>query len=191
LSFRRGFKTEANQIATEIRSELGLSQIAPLNPWALSEHLAIDVLPLSGMLDEAPSVAHFLGAGCDTFSAITIFAGTARLIIHNDRHSKGRQSSNIAHELSHALLQHPPMPPLSDLGLRNFNKDLEDEANWLAGVLLIPERAALNIASQGLDHAVAARQYGVSPKMVQYRLNVTGAYKRVQQRTRSINLPPN
>jgi len=186
LSFRRGFKTEANQIATEIRGELGLSQFDPLDPWVLSEHLAIDVLPLSEMRGEAPrAVAHFFGEGCNIFSAITIFHGTTRLIIHNDRHSKGRQSSNIAHELSHALLQHPPMPPLSELGLRNFNKDLEDEANWLAGVLLIPEQAALKIARQRIDLTEAASQYGVSTQMVNFRLNVTGARKRAQQRVRT------
>lgn len=184
MSFRRGFKTEANQIATEIRTELGLSKIAPFDPWALAEHLAIDILPLSGMLNEAPSVTHFLNEGRDTFSAMTVFHGTARLIIHNDKHSKGRQNSNIAHELSHALLQHPPMPPLSELGLRNFDKNIEDEANWLAGALLIPEPAALNIVRQRIDLAMAASQYGVSSQMVSYRLNVTGAYKRVQKTAR-------
>lgn len=180
MKFRRGFKTEANQIATEIRTELGLSKIAPFDPWALAEHLAIDILPLSEMLNEAPTVTHFLNEGQDTFSAMTVFYGTARLIIHNDKHSKGRQNSNISHELSHALLQHPAMPPLSELGLRNFNPKLEDEANWLAGTLLIPEPVALNIARQKLNINAAAYQYGVSTQMVQYRLNVTGAYKRVQ-----------
>ena len=179
MSLRRGFKAEANKIAAEIRSELGLTKIAPLDPWALSEYLAIEVLPLSEIRGEAPAVEHFLGDGCDAFSAMTIFSGTTRLIIHNDRHSLGRQSSNIAHELSHALLQHPPMPPLSELGLRNFNKDFEDEANWLAGVLLIPEDAALSIARHQLDLNVAASKYGVSIQMARYRLNVTGARKRV------------
>ena len=181
MKLRRGFKTEANQIATEIRAELGLSHVAPLDPWALSEHLAIEILPLSNMVSEAPSVTHFLNGGINSFSAITIFYGTARLIIHNDRHSRGRQNSNITHELSHALLQHPPMPPLSELGLRNFDQNLEDEANWLAGVLLIPERAALNIARQKLSVDIAAERYGVSTQMVQFRLNVTGAHKRVQR----------
>jgi Zn-dependent peptidase ImmA (M78 family) len=181
LKLRRGFKTEANQIATEIRAELGLSQFDPLDPWILSDHLAIEILPLSEMVNEAPSVTHFLNGGNYTFSAITIFYETARLIIHNDRHSKGRQNSNITHELSHALLQHPPMPPLSELGLRNFDRNLENEANWLAGVLLIPEQAALNIARNKLNVNLAADKYGVSTQMVQFRLNVTGAYKRVQR----------
>lgn len=180
MSLRRGFKTEENQIATDVRRELGLSDIAPLNPWKLAEHLAIDVLALSELAGEAPSILYFMNEGCDIFSAITIFLGTTRLIVHNDKHSKGRQSSNIAHELSHALLQHPPMPPLSELGLRNFCREFEEEANWLAGVLLISERAALHIARQKLDLATAADEYGVSLKMVQYRLNVTAAYKRVR-----------
>lgn len=178
MSLRRGFKAEANRIASDIRSELGLSKLAPLNPWALSDHLAIEVLPLSKIREEAPAVEHFLGEGRNTFSAMTIFSGPARLIIHNDAHSQGRQSSNLAHELSHALLQHPPMPPLSELGLRNFNKEFEEEAAWLAGVLLVPEAVALNIARQGLNLDVAANKYGVSSQMIRYRLNVTGAKRR-------------
>lgn len=179
MTLRRGFKTEAKQLAAEIRSELGLSPIDPLDPKALAEHLAIDILPLSDFMEEAPAVMHFLEEGVGVFSAITIFFDTARFIIHNDRHSEGRQRSNLAHELAHALLQHQPMPLFSDLGLRHFNKDMEDEANWLSGTLLVSEQAALHIARSEIEVNSAAELYGVSTKMLQYRLNVTGAYKRV------------
>ena len=46
---RRGFKTEANAIAREVRSELGLDPASPLDVWRLAEHLDILVLPLSSL----------------------------------------------------------------------------------------------------------------------------------------------
>src|SRR5438046_1606223 len=47
MVLRRGFKTEANHIAREVRAELGLRFIDPLDPWALARHLEIQVVPLS------------------------------------------------------------------------------------------------------------------------------------------------
>ncbi|WP_347710814.1 ImmA/IrrE family metallo-endopeptidase [Geotalea sp. SG265] len=115
------------------------------------------------------------------FSAVTVFHGSARVIVHNNAHAKVRQTSDVAHELSHALLHHPPMPAFDHRGCRDWDDELEDEAKWLAGTLLIPEEAALQILRRGMSIEDAAGRYNVSQKMVQYRLNVTGAYSRVQR----------
>ncbi len=37
MAFRRGFKTEANEITAEVRNELGLSLYDALDPYALAE----------------------------------------------------------------------------------------------------------------------------------------------------------
>jgi hypothetical protein len=42
---RRGFKTEANDIAREIRGELGLRDVEPLDPWKLAAALEVRVIP--------------------------------------------------------------------------------------------------------------------------------------------------
>src|SRR5260370_1706656 len=99
------------------------------------------------------------------FSAVTVFRGFERTILHNESHSPGRQSSNLAHELSHALLLHPPAPALDSLGCRDWDPVLEMEADWLAGALLIPDEAALHIARRGLDEQSAADNFGVSLPM--------------------------
>jgi hypothetical protein len=49
-------------------------------------------------------------------------------------------------------------------------------------VLLITEEAAVAVARGNLPVAVAASRYGVSEQMLQYRLNVTAAYRRVRRR---------
>ena len=112
------------------------------------------------------------------FSALTVFRSYRRMIVHNDAHSKNRQASNISHELSHAILQHPPMEPFGDYGCRNFNKELEDEANWLGPALLISEEAALHIVKTGMTIPQAVNHYSVTKEVLSMRLNVTGARKR-------------
>jgi len=181
MSLRRGFKTEANAYAREMRREQGLADHAPLCPWKLAEHLAIPILRISDLSDEidATSLAYFSGIGSSTFSAVTVFKGPRRLIVHNDNHHLHRQAANIAHELAHGLLGHPPAPPLTDAGCRNFNRELEDEANWLGPALLVSDEAAFHIARQAIPIAQAIVMYGVSRELLSMRLQVSGANVRV------------
>jgi Zn-dependent peptidase ImmA (M78 family) len=180
VKLRRGFKTEANEIAGEIRRELRLARSAPLSPWKLADHLEIPVVTLSSMRDLIPDAAlYFLNTNRSEFSAVTVFRGVERTILHNDSHSAGRQASNLAHELSHALLLHPATPPIDALGCRDWDPLLEEEAEWLAGSLLISDEAALHIVRTEMPTDEAREEYGVSSKMLQFRLNVTGARVRV------------
>ncbi len=180
MGYRRGFKSEANGIALDVREELGLQALDRLDPVRLADHLAVPVIPLSAFGRDAPlAVQYFRRADTGAFSAVTVFAGHRRTIVHNDFHSAGRQASNLVHELAHALLHHEPTPALDDRGCRLWNQNIEDEAQWLAGALLITEDAALWIARGGCSISDGAARFGVSDVMVTYRLNVTGARKRV------------
>ena len=182
MKYRHGFKSEANAIAREIREELGLAMLDALEPLLLADHLEIPVTPLSELHGDTPTaVRHLMGTGQNTFSAVTVFSGRKRSIVHNDAHSPGRQASNVAHELSHGLLLHDPTPALDDRGCRHWNQNIEDEAQFLGGALLITEDAALWIVRNGLSLAHAASRFGVSEQMVTYRLNMTGAHKRVSR----------
>lgn len=176
---RRGFKAEANLIAREVRGELGLLPADPLDVRKLAEHLAIPLVALTSLSDGSPrAVQHFVGRGQSVLSALTVFDGTRRVVLYNDAHSQARQASDIAHELSHALLLHKPHPALDQQGRRQWNRTLEEEATWLGGALLVPDEAALFIARSGMSEDVAAMTYGVSTQMVRWRLNVSAAYFR-------------
>ncbi len=177
---RRGFKAEANRLAREIRRDLRLNAADPVDPRALAQNLAIPLVPLSALKKDAPAVVRqFSQEESGVFSALTMFYGTRRAILYNDSHSPGRQASDIAHELSHALLQHPPEVAIDHRGRRNWNQNLEDEATWLAGALLISDEAAIEIAKNQMSTDVAAVAYGVSEQMIVWRLNVTAAVHRV------------
>ena len=181
MGFRRGFKTEARNLAQETREELALTPFDKLDVYVLAESLAVPVLPLSAMEAEAPAVRHLLTVEQEVFSAVTVFNGPRRTIVHNDGHAPVRQRSNLAHELAHALLHHPPTPALDAKGCRIWNQDIEDEANWLSGCLLIPEEAALAIAFGRQTAEAAALHFDVSPPMVRFRVNATGARRRAER----------
>ena len=179
VKLRRGFKTEANYYAREFRLELGIKPYAPLCPWQLAEHLAIPVVPLSEFQNKIPkAVSYFTEQDTKSFSAITVFDNNRRLIVHNDAHGSLRQASNVAHELSHGILQHQPDKVFNECGCRNFNKEYEDEANWLGPTLLISEEAALYIVKNGMTIDEAVKLYRVSKQVINMRINVTGARKR-------------
>jgi Zn-dependent peptidase ImmA (M78 family) len=182
VNLRRGFKTESNQHSRNLRKELGLVPHAPLCPFALAKHLEIPIVALSELKETIPDeVAILTDKEPDSFSAVTIFHGTRRLIIHNNAHHPRRQASNIAHELSHAILAHPPSPPFNDYGLRNYDSEYENEANWLGPALLISEEAALYIAKNKMTLDQALEHYKVTQQVIQMRLNVTGALKRIKR----------
>ncbi len=133
------------------------------------------------MTADAPAVNHLLTVETEVFSAVTVFAGPRRRIVHNDGHSPARQNSNICHELSHGLLQHPPTPALDDNGCRVWNQDLEDEANWLAACLLMTPEAALAAARGRWNIREASIHFAISEKMVRFRMNSTGANIRARR----------
>jgi Zn-dependent peptidase ImmA (M78 family) len=178
MSLRRGFKTEAATLAEEVRSECDLGLLDRLDPWKLARHLDIPIWPLS-TLDTELALTAFLEDNPSAFSAVTVFSGTRRVIVHNDAHSAGRQASNVAHELAHGLLLHVPGQALASGGIREWNSVAEEEAQYLGAALLITEDAAMEIVQTGQTLDEAAVRYGVSKPMVQYRVNVTGARLRI------------
>ena len=184
MAYRRGFKTEANSIAREVRIELSLATLDPLDPRALARHLDMPIIELSDLARLAGGPQYLLVAEPEAFSAVTVFRGSERSIVHNDAHADGRINSNITHELAHGLLLHPPTPALDDRGCRLWDADIEDEAQFLAGALLVTEDAALAIVRNRRTIEQAAQHFRVSPKMIEYRLNITGARIRVARTRR-------
>ena len=180
MALRRGFKSEAHAIARDVRTELAVDPCAPLDMWKLADWLEIPLVTLRSLKSLEPeAVGHFVTVEPGAFSAVTLFKGLSRFVVYNDCHAKTRQASDLAHELAHALLQHPPHVPLNEYGCRIWPQGHEEEADWLGGALLVSEEAALDVVARRQSIVQAAKDYGVSTKMMQYRLNVTGARQRV------------
>jgi Zn-dependent peptidase ImmA (M78 family) len=176
---RRGFKTEAQQIAAEVRAELALTPFDPLDPWALATHLDIPVWPLSSYSQTIPAAAaYLLEIDTGAFSAMLACQGLRRKIIHNDGHALTRQRADISHELAHALLLHQPHPAL-DGRPPHYDNAQEEEAKWLGAVLQVTDDYCMSSCRDGLSVAEAALRMGVSAQLMQWRLNMSGAERRI------------
>lgn len=177
---KRGFKSWCEKLSEECRSDLGLHHADPLDPYALASFLGVRVLrpeDIPGVPQEA--LDQLLRNDPKSWSAITLcLDGMGELIILNSSHSQPRQRSSTMHELSHLLIAHvATRVDVSEDGcmlLNSYDKEQEEEANWLAGTLLIPRAAAMRIVASMMGREAAAHLYGVSIEMLGWRLNATG-----------------
>jgi Zn-dependent peptidase ImmA (M78 family) len=178
---RRGFKAESERKAQAIRQEMGLSAKDRLNSEALASHFGIRVVPLTALRDlvrDRQSIDRLMDPEAK-FSALTVCAGEKRLIVYNPADPPGRQLNSLAHELSHLLLGHPPSPPTGSGSCRVWNSEQEEEADWLAGALLVPREGALWWMRQRGDIGSGARHFGVSKSLFRWRVNHTGVIRQL------------
>lgn len=185
----RGFKSRCENMATGLRRELGLSNVDPLPPHDLSKHITVPLLSLADIPDLDPNdVNQLLTVDPDSWSAITVSVDGREAIITNSNHRGGRSSTDIMHELAHLLLGHEPSTMFyvseEDIALRGFSKDTEDEADWLAGVLLLPREAVVYLRSNGISDDEICRVYEVSRQLLKMRLDVTAVNFQLGRRRR-------
>lgn len=180
---RRGFAAEAERLASAVRAELGLVADDRLDPRALATEYGIPVAPITDLIAEgadAASIRQLTVVDRGSFSAGTVLVATTRLIVFNPVHSDGRLANSVTHELAHVLLEHRPGPAIGPGGCRVWDQNMEDEADLLAAALLVPRDAALSCARVGLPHAVGAKRFGVSPDLMRWRTDHTGAGKQAR-----------
>lgn len=186
MNLPHGFKAAANRIAVALRHQMQLPPDAPIDVERLAGRLSLPLVPISVFAAEYPSqVKQLTVQQPGKFSALLLpLPDGGRIVLFNDRHSPGRQNSSIAHEISHALLAHPAIPLFDSSGSRAYDKSTEDEAACLSGYILITNEAAWRIVATHTPAIEACRQYGVSPDMLEFRLNKSGARIRYRNRLR-------
>lgn len=176
---RRGFKTWCENAAMSYRSDLGLSRSSPLDPAHLANHLRIVVWAPKEIPGIDPQVLnHLTVVDPDSWDAVTIQSDGVMAIVLNSVPSIARRNNSLAHELSHIILAHEPAhvfhTPEGHMMMNEYNAVHEEEANCLAGTLLLP-RAALMIAiREGMDVARIGEHFRVSSQLVRMRWSVTG-----------------
>jgi Zn-dependent peptidase ImmA (M78 family) len=185
--FRRGFKTWSEQTALRARQKLKLPASSPLDPFRFADLLGLSVVTPAELSDLAVDVRQRLVHDHrDCWSAITVTDGASHLIVVNPSHAQTRLNSSLAHEIAHIILGHEPsmmfMSPNSGMALRTHNEEQEEEANWLAGCLLLPREALMLIRRMGESAEDACLEYGVSSAMLRFRFNVTGVDVQLRHR---------
>lgn len=177
--FRRGFKSQCERRSVEFRKELDLLSVDPLSADSLAKRLNVTVwstADVAGIPTEHLSVLN--DESDDSWSALTMRLGLSNLVLYKPVSSAGRRNSVIMHELAHIILGHELASAciLEDGSLvpGNFDQDQENEADWLAGTLLLPRPSLMSIRKRRLDDQTACDRYVVSPEMLHWRIRMTG-----------------
>jgi Zn-dependent peptidase ImmA (M78 family) len=177
---RRGFKAEAERESERIRGEMEKRPSDGLDAIELARHIGADIRCADELTSrEKLETLEELQPGA--FSACTFSIGESHVVVYNPLASAGRTQSDIAHEVAHIILGHSMKSVQTIAGMSFFTCDAEEEqeANWLAGCLLLPRRLLYLAAKRGLDSVAIAEKYGVSEQMAAFRLRTTGVTRQL------------
>jgi hypothetical protein len=184
MPLRRGFKARAEELAHEQRLELGLKPSERFEPRTLATHLDIPLIKLSDCWRAASygstAVAEAASGLRGVVSAITVYDGYCRAIIYDDANAATRIASDLSHELSHILLEHQPVSLERADCYQDRDQEMEDEATYLGGALLVPRAGVLALMRSGMTEAAAATHFGVSAKLCGWRVRVTGVMRQLR-----------
>ncbi len=181
---QRGFKAYAEKLALQVRNEMGIPPHGRLCAFRLTAFLGIPTLGFSKLAEGAKNAGvteKQLIALETEVHGLCIPWGIGRAILYNDKNRPARQQSDVTHEASHILLQHP-LADIKSGAVSQRSKEIEEEAAHLGGTLLLPQAAALHILRKRLPIDEAANEYGISSDMVTYRCNVSGAKQILRHR---------
>jgi Zn-dependent peptidase ImmA (M78 family) len=176
---RRGFKTWCENAAISYRRDLQLGRSSPLDPVLLAKHLRVVVWAP----EEIPGInqdvlKHLTVTDPDSWDAVTIQSDGVTAIVLNSAPSIARRNNSLAHELSHIILEHDPAhifyTPDGHLMMNEYNSVHEEEANCLAGTLLLPRDAIIQAIRDGMDDRDMADYFNVSPQLLRMRRSTTG-----------------
>ena len=175
MTLPRGFKAEAERKAAAIRGRLGLREHDPVDLSKVADLLGARVVSADSLvsierLHEIESMQAF------AFSACTFDIRGKPVVVFNPLRSTGRQSSDIAHELSHLILEHElsEIEYLGDIAFRTCRSDQEEQATSLGATLLLPRPLLASALKRGMGIDEVAAAYDVTVEMARFRWNSTG-----------------
>lgn len=179
MKFRHGFKSQCERRSVEFRKQLGLEQTDPLSAGKLARHLGVTVWSVHDIAElDGHDLSVLTDEADDSWAALTMRIGTENLVLYKPVSSEGRRNNVIMHELAHIVLGHELADACimndGSLAPGNFNQLQENEADWLAGTLLLPRPALLSIRRRGIPDEQACEHYMVSQDMLRWRARMTG-----------------
>jgi Zn-dependent peptidase ImmA (M78 family) len=177
---RRGFKSQCERRAVELRRQLCLADFAPLPAPAVAKVYGIDVWPLERVVRATQAGAVDLRElGGDDWLVFTLRLGNRDLVVINTTQSPPQQNSIITHEIAHIILGHELASSVGTaadpLSVGSYDQDQEDEAAWFGSTLLLPRPALTWMRRHRLSAAAASAYFGITPELLHWRLQAAGA----------------
>jgi Zn-dependent peptidase ImmA (M78 family) len=182
---KHGFKANAERLALTYREALNIHACGALCAFKLANHLKINIHSATEFLTKQEDLSILSGGekGVSEWSALTMDTKSGnKIIIFNPFNSEPRQQSDIMHELAHIICEHKhkrdKLPEINiPFGLREYDPEMENEANCLGSTLLLPKSCLFWARKSNLSIEETAERFNASQEMVKYRRNITGISK--------------
>jgi len=183
--------------ALKIRNFAGVALDDRLDPFALAGCAGLQVVSLDqvqGLSEEARKQLLSVDPGSWSGGASKLLPDGSRLIILNPQHARTRQAATLMEEVCHVFLGHQPSriqatagPVESLRGRRHAFRDYidcdEEEAYAVGAAALVPYYGLRRALEERIPLDAIARRYGVSKRLVEYRLKVSRLWAEYQKAT--------
>lgn len=184
---RRGFKTQAENLALEHRTTFRVAPRDRIDPRAFLQSIGLVVWSPADIPGIEPAhLRQLTVTDPDSWSGVTVREGNLTAIIVNSAHPATRQANTLMHEWAHIELRHRPSRADRSVGgfllLSDYPAEIEEEADWLAGCILVPRQGLLFHCGRGLSPDQVAAHYGVSPQLANWRIRMTGVKRQLSYR---------
>jgi Zn-dependent peptidase ImmA (M78 family) len=182
---RRGFKAEAERLATQVRSAAHIGPLGKLDVERLAEHVGASVRAADELVSRS-KLERLEQIQPGAFSAATFDLNGRIVIVTNPLAEEERRRSDVSHEVAHLLLNHQ-VKEIEQIGKMSFftcDADEEQEATWMAGCLLLPRELLLRSLQRGMDADGIAAANTVSTQMANFRLRTTGVLVQTRRTVR-------
>ena len=185
-SLERGFKAWSERTSLALRKELSLTIDDQLCPFKFADFLGFEIWTPQDVPEITEDILdELLGNDLWGWSATSFEVNDKSIIIYNPNHNQGRRASDVMHEISHSILNHQPASmilsiELENFCMRSFDQKQEDEANCLAWALLLPREGLLRAKLKRKTDDEIAEQFGVTKKLVTFRMQTTGISRQIR-----------
>lgn len=168
--------------ALHIRRFAGVKIDECFDPYLLAGYARLHVISLDDIQDLPSNVRSRLledDAGSWSGGASRPLPDGSRLVVLNPTHGRERQVATLMEEICHVLLGHDPNRLGSvpgDGASRDYNQAEEEEAYAVGAAVLVPYYVLRSALEKHLSVRELAKRYGVSCRLVEYRLKVSGLW---------------
>ena len=182
MTLPRGFKADAERQAARLRAQLGIADYGRLRVELLAEHLGVGIVSADALV-ERERLEELERVQAYAFSAATFDVAGKSYVVTNPLRTKGRQASDIAHELSHLILKHEltEIREVNGTPFRTCQPGQEEQATAFGGALMLPRPLLLSAVRRGWGPSEIAAEFGVTEEMARFRYNTTGVAKQARR----------
>ncbi|QKS18894.1 ImmA/IrrE family metallo-endopeptidase [Curtobacterium sp. Csp1] len=179
-------KAALARLAGDIRTETGLSPQDAFDPWEWSRRNGVKFVAIQSIPGAEEAVRYFTATRFGVWSAALVSDGVGHAVFYDDSRPRVRIMSDLTHEVAHVEAEHLLTPAWTseDGKCGGGNREQEEEAAELAAAILVPKEQATLWALRGWPAESLARKYGVSDKLAEWRMNVSGG-RIIANRTRN------